>query len=104
MKIPRTPAAKKAPAAGAIQILLAPIVRAEPLGDQAYASVREALACGALPPGHRLTVRGLVDLLGIGFTPAREALNRLAPEGCQDTGPRGGSMVPSRPAAWASAP
>ena len=49
----------------------------------------------ALPPGHRLTVRGLVDLLGIGFTPACEALNRLAAEGCLDTGPRGGSMVPS---------
>ena len=95
MKIHRAPAARKAPRVGATQILLAPIVRAETLGDQAYASVREALACGALPPGHRLTVRGLVDLLGIGFTPAREALNRLAAEGCLDTGPRGRAMVPA---------
>ena len=76
-------------------VQLAPVVRGKTLGDQAYTSLRDALASGALPPGHRLTVRGLVDLLGIGFTPAREALNRLAAEGCLESGQGRGLFVPS---------
>lgn len=76
-------------------VQLEPIVRAKTLGDQAYASLREALASGALPPGHRLTVRGLVELLGIGFTPAREALNRLGAEGGLDIGVSRRLMVPT---------
>lgn len=76
-------------------VQLAPVVRGKTLGDQAYASLRDALASGALPPGHRLTVRGLVDLLGIGFTPAREALNRLAAEGCLEAGQSRGLFVPA---------
>ena len=73
---------------------LAPVVRVKTLGDQAYESLREALASGELSPGQRLTVRGLVSLLGIGFTPAREALNRLAAEACLEPGPQRGLLVP----------
>ncbi|MEO7241703.1 MAG: GntR family transcriptional regulator [Variovorax sp.] len=76
-------------------VRLAPVVRAKTLGDQAYESLREALASGALPPGHRLTVRGLVEMLDIGFTPAREALNRLAAEGCLEVGERRALVVPA---------
>ena len=76
-------------------VVLAPVVRVKTLGDQAFASLREALASGALAPGHPLTVRGLVELLGIGFTPAREALNRLAAEGCLEAGPRRSLAVPA---------
>lgn len=85
------------PAARSLEIgvQLEPILRTKTLGDQAYESLREALASGALPPKHRLTVRGLVDLLGIGFTPAREALNRLATEGCLQVGPSRRLTVPA---------
>lgn len=83
------------PPASEADVQLAPVVRGKTLGDQAYTSLRDALASGALPPGHRLTVRGLVDLLGIGFTPAREALNRLAAEGCLEVGSSRGLFVPS---------
>ena len=86
---------KAIPAMAKVRVQLEPIVRAKTLGDQAYASLREALASGALAPGHRLTVRGVVDLLGIGFTPAREALNRLGAEGGLDIGASRRLMVPT---------
>ncbi len=73
---------------------LAPVVRVKTLGDQAYESLREALSSGELAPGQRVTVRGLVSLLNIGFTPAREALNRLAAEACLEPGPQRGLLVP----------
>lgn len=74
---------------------LVPVTRVDTLGDQAYGRIREAIASGAMPPGQRLTVRGLVDALGIGFTPAREALNRLAAEGALQPGPHRTLTVPA---------
>lgn len=74
---------------------LAPVTRVDTLGDQAYARLREAIASGAMLPGQRLTVRGLVDALGIGFTPAREALNRLAAEGALQPAPNRTLTVPA---------
>lgn len=76
-------------------LALVPVMRVDTLGDQAYARIREAIASGAMQPGQRLTVRGLVDALGIGFTPAREALNRLAAEGALEQGPNRSLAVPS---------
>lgn len=76
-------------------LALVPVTRVDTLGDQAYARIREAIASGAMQPGQRLTVRGLVDALGIGFTPAREALNRLAAEGALEQGPNRSLAVPS---------
>ena len=76
-------------------LTLAPVTRVDTLGDQAYARLREAIASGAMLPGQRLTVRGLVDALGIGFTPAREALNRLAAEGALQPGPNRTLAVPA---------
>ncbi|MFN5511895.1 MAG: GntR family transcriptional regulator [Burkholderiales bacterium] len=72
-----------------------PVVRVDTLGDQAYAQIREALASGSIPPGERLTVRGLVQALSIGFTPAREALNRLAAESVLTHGPNRTLRVPT---------
>lgn len=60
----------------------------------AYEAVREALASGELPPGKRLTVRALSKLLDIGFTPAREALNRLAAEAYIERDTSRGLRVP----------
>lgn len=76
------------------RLSLAPVVRVKTLGDQAYESLREALASGELAPGQRVTVRGLVSLLNIGFTPAREALNRLAAEAFLEPGPQRSLLVP----------
>jgi DNA-binding GntR family transcriptional regulator len=60
---------------------LEPLGRAVPLADQAYQSIREAIATGRIRPGERLTERGLAMLLGVSPTPIREALRRLAQEG-----------------------
>lgn len=73
---------------------LAPVAPRKTLGDQAYESVREALASGELLPGQRLTVRALASLLNIGFTPAREALNRLTTEAYIERGSNRGLRVP----------
>ncbi len=64
------------------------------LGDQAYEAVREALASGELLPGQRITVRELAALLDIGFTPAREALNRLTSEAYVERAANRGLRVP----------
>lgn len=47
------------------------------LGDQAYATVREAIVTGVLPRGSKVTERGLAESLHISPTPVREALRRL---------------------------
>jgi DNA-binding GntR family transcriptional regulator len=57
------------------------------LADQAVDSLRFALRRGALAPGQRLTTREVAATLGVSFTPAREALNRLVAERLLDLGP-----------------
>jgi DNA-binding GntR family transcriptional regulator len=59
---------------------LAPVQRADTLGDQACRSLRAALRRGALAPGERLATRRIAATLGVSLTPAREALNRLVAE------------------------
>jgi DNA-binding GntR family transcriptional regulator len=59
---------------------LAGVQRGAPLADQAVDSLRFALRRGALAPGQRLTTRDVAATLGVSFTPAREALNRLVAE------------------------
>lgn len=49
----------------------------EPLHEQAYAALREALRTGRFKPGQAMTIRGLGKDLGISATPVREALQRL---------------------------
>ncbi|PSS59996.1 GntR family transcriptional regulator [Ensifer sp. NM-2] len=51
------------------------------LRDVAYEDLKERLIRGAFPPGHKLTVRGVAEELGLSSTPAREAINRLTQEG-----------------------
>lgn len=51
------------------------------LGDQAYKAIREALRDGKIRPGDRMKERDLAARLGLGRTPVREALKRLAVEG-----------------------
>ena len=51
------------------------------LGERAYRQLRQALMEGAFTPGESIPVRMVSDRLGIGTTPVREALQRLAAEG-----------------------
>jgi len=48
------------------------------LTDKAIAALQRDILAGELPPGGRLGVVGLVKRYGIGATPIREALSRLA--------------------------
>jgi len=51
------------------------------LGDEAYRRMRDDLIAGRLVPGSRLRVEQLKADYGIGASPLREALSRLASEG-----------------------
>ncbi len=51
------------------------------LGESAYQQLRQMLMQGAFAPGEAIPVRAVSELLGIGATPVREALQRLAAEG-----------------------
>jgi GntR family transcriptional regulator, carbon starvation induced regulator len=51
---------------------------ADTLVDRAAAMIRRDVLAGALPPGSRLGVVGLARRYGIGATPIREGLSRLA--------------------------
>lgn len=48
--------------------------------EHTYLRLRAAIMTGALPPGHKLTIRGLADQLGLSQTPVREAIRRLSSE------------------------
>lgn len=49
--------------------------------ERAYRALRDMILTGELAPGQAVTIQGLVDLLGLGMTPAREAIRRLTSEG-----------------------
>lgn len=51
------------------------------LADQAYDSIRAAITNGELPPGEKITERGLAAVLSVSATPVREAIRRLEQEG-----------------------
>ena len=63
------------------------------LTDKAYAELEERIVTLALPPGQVLSENALAASLGIGRTPIREALQRLAREGLIVILPRRGVMV-----------
>ena len=63
------------------------------LTDKAYAELEERIVTLALRPGQVLSENALASALGIGRTPIREALQRLAREGLIVILPRRGVMV-----------
>jgi DNA-binding GntR family transcriptional regulator len=63
------------------------------LADQAYVALRDLIVSLELPPGSLVTEPELVARLGIGRTPVREALRRLAQERLIDVYPRRGMLV-----------
>lgn len=52
-----------------------------PAHEQVYRALRDSVLFGALAPGEPVTIQGLVERLGAGMTPVREALRRLTAEG-----------------------
>jgi DNA-binding GntR family transcriptional regulator len=72
---------------------IARIGEASLLADQAYYALREMIVSLELQPGALVKEGELVASLGIGRTPVREALRRLAQERLIDVFPRRGMIV-----------
>jgi DNA-binding GntR family transcriptional regulator len=68
-------------------------VQASSLADRAYVAIRDLIVSLELPPGSLIDERRLVEGLGIGRTPVREALRRLAQEQLVEVFPRRGMFV-----------
>jgi DNA-binding GntR family transcriptional regulator len=68
---------------------------ARSLADQAYYRIRELIVTLELPPGSLVNERELMERLGLGRTPVREALRTLARERLVDVYPRRGMFVSS---------
>jgi DNA-binding GntR family transcriptional regulator len=51
------------------------------MAEEATETIRNKILDLTLPPGEPISMRWLADTLGLGRTPSREALNRLAAEG-----------------------
>ncbi len=64
-----------------------------PLTEQAYVALEERIVTLRLPPGEFLSEAALAEQLGLGRTPIREALQRLAREGLVSILPRRGILV-----------
>ncbi|MEP7208589.1 MAG: GntR family transcriptional regulator [Casimicrobiaceae bacterium] len=63
------------------------------LSEQSYSTLEEMIVTLKLPPGVAVSEAGLSRALGIGRTPIREALQRLAREGLVTILPRRGIIV-----------
>jgi DNA-binding GntR family transcriptional regulator len=66
---------------------------ARSLSDRAYYAIRELIVTLELAPGAVVSERDLMQQLGLGRTPVREALQRLANERLVDVYPRRGMLV-----------
>jgi DNA-binding GntR family transcriptional regulator len=69
------------------------ISRVESLADKAYEQIRGLIVALELAPGAVIDERELIERLGIGRTPVREALRRLAQERLVEVYPRRGMFV-----------
>jgi len=65
----------------------------ELLSDRAYAALRDRLVALEIPPGAPLDEDALTSQLGVGRTPVREAIRRLALEGLVVVYPRRGTFA-----------
>jgi DNA-binding GntR family transcriptional regulator len=60
---------------------------------QAYQLIEEMIVKGTLEPGAKVSEKSLSELIGLGRTPIREALQRLAAEGTISIVPRAGAII-----------
>jgi len=65
-----------------------------PIHEVTYRKARDLILFGELRPGQAVTIQGIVDLLGAGVTPAREAIRRLTAEGALRASDNRRLMVP----------
>jgi DNA-binding GntR family transcriptional regulator len=65
------------------------------LSNEAYLRIRDLIVSLELPPGSIVSERELMERLGLGRTPVREALRTLAQEKLVDVYPRRGIFVSS---------
>jgi DNA-binding GntR family transcriptional regulator len=79
--------------AGTARLLAPPNGEAASLADQAYYALRELIVSLELAPGSAIKEPELTARLGIGRTPVREALRRLALERLVEVYPRRGMFV-----------
>ena len=89
----RRRAAAVAPRTTAKRSAMIGALATEPLTDQAYRAIEEAIVTLKLKPGAVLSEQALSALTRIGRTPIREALQRLAREGLVMILPRKGILV-----------
>jgi DNA-binding GntR family transcriptional regulator len=61
--------------------------------ERAYYAIRELIVTLDLPPGAVVSERDLMERIGVGRTPVREALRRLSREKLVDVYPRRGMFV-----------
>lgn len=64
------------------------------VADQIYQKTRQLLMSGAVPPGEKVTLRGLAAVLNTSPMPVREAVNKLVAEGALEMLPSRGLRVP----------
>ena len=69
------------------------VTRPGSLSDEAYARLEELIITLQLPPGKAVSESMLSDMLGIGRTPVREALQRLVRDGLIVVLPQRGTLV-----------
>ncbi|MBD0414173.1 GntR family transcriptional regulator [Oryzicola mucosus] len=73
----------------------------EPLAIQAYRALERMIVTLELSPGSIATEAALIEKLGLGRTPVREAIQRLAWEGLLEIRPRAGLAITQlHPADW----
>ena len=73
----------------------------EPVATKAYRVLEHMIVTLELPPASFVTEGALIELLGFGRTPVREAIQRLAWEGLLDVRPRAGiAIAPLHPGDW----
>ncbi len=73
----------------------------EPASTQAYRELERLIVTLELAPGSVATEGALIDRLGLGRTPVREAIQRLAWEGLVEIRPRAGlAIAPLHPGDW----
>jgi DNA-binding GntR family transcriptional regulator len=80
-------------ARGTARLLAPPAGEVASLAVQAYAALRHLIVSLELPPGSAIKEPELTAQLGIGRTPVREALRRLALERLVEVYPRRGMFV-----------
>jgi DNA-binding GntR family transcriptional regulator len=69
-------------------------VRRFSLAQEAYAAIRTMIIAGEVPPGSRITVRPIVERLGLSATPVKAALMTLEREGVIESKLHRGFFVP----------